>query len=136
MSHAGEQFGRRLIPPWELLRYYFSFHYWSDYLRSGGQLSDARSPLDLATALFFGALTVLSWRLRPRSLGLLATALYLPMISTGAFIAIERYGLELFPAFLVLGKLADKRWLVPLLIVSGALALLATGWVALGGGLA
>jgi Mannosyltransferase (PIG-V) len=133
-GHAAEQWGRRLTWPWEMFRYYLSIGYWQSFVRSGGATQDDRTVVDLLSTLLLGGLVILSWRLRRRSLGILATMLYLPMISTGGFIAIPRYGLEVFPAFLVLARLtADRRVFVPVLAVSSVLALVAMGWFAIGG---
>ena len=137
MPHASAEWGRNLTAPWDMLRYYFSIKYWTAYVQSGGTLSSDRNPIDIASVLLLGLLVVLSWRLRPRSLGLLATLLYLPMISTGGFVAIPRYALEVFPIYLVLARLTARRWLLVagLAVVSG-LALVAMGWFAVGGWLA
>ncbi len=137
MVRANAQWGRHFIPPWDIFRYYLSFTYWKSYVLSGGALADVRSPQDLGVALLFGGLTLLSWRLRPRSLGLLATLLYLPEVSTGAFISIARLILEIFPAFLVLAQITRSRavfW--PLIAVSTTMATIAAGWFAIGGGFA
>jgi hypothetical protein len=134
MAHASEEWGRRLTWPWEMLRYYLSPNYWMAFVRSRGASQDDRTVVDLVSTLVVGGLVVLSWRLRPRSLGVLATMLYVPMISTGGFIAIPRYGLEVFPAFVVLAQITcDRRILVPLAAVSAGLALVAMGWFAVGG---
>jgi Mannosyltransferase (PIG-V) len=137
MSHASAEWGRNLTAPWDMLRYYFSVRYWTAYVQSGGTLTSDRSPIDIASVLLLGALVGLSWRLRPRSLGLLATLLYLPMISTGGFVAIPRYALEVFPIYLVLARLTRRRWLLAAgLAISSGLALVAMGWFAVGGWLA
>ncbi|HYY89430.1 MAG TPA: mannosyltransferase family protein [Chloroflexota bacterium] len=137
MPHASEQWGRRLTPPWEMLRYYLSLKYWTAYVGSGGALADDRNPIDLSATISLGVLVLLSWRLRRRSLAVLASALYLPAIATGGFIAVPRYALEVFPIFLVLARLTrDVRVLVPLLAASAGLAVAAMAWFALGGWLA
>jgi hypothetical protein len=59
------------------------------------------------------------------------------MISTGGFVAIPRYALEVFPIYLVLARLTRPRWLsATSLVVAGGLALVAMGWFAIGGWLA
>ncbi len=55
-------------------------------------------------------LVVLAWRLLPRSLALFATLLLLVPISTGSTQSLMRFGLELFPIFLVLGVLGRRHW--------------------------
>jgi Mannosyltransferase (PIG-V) len=137
MPHASAEWGRNLTAPWDMLRYYFSIKYWTAYVASGGAVTSDRSPIDILSVLLLGGLVALSWRLRPRSLGLLATVLYLPMISTGGFVAVPRYALEVFPIYLVLARLARPRWLLAAsLAIAGGLALVAMGWFAVGGWLA
>jgi hypothetical protein len=59
------------------------------------------------------------------------------MISTGGFVAIPRYALEVFPIYLVLARLTRRGWSLALgLAISGGLALVAMGWFAVGGWLA
>jgi hypothetical protein len=120
-----------------MLRYYFSLKYWTAYVQSGGTLTSDRSLVDIASVLLLGVLVGLSWRLRPRTFGLLATLLYIPMISTGGFVAIPRYALEVFPIYLVLARVtARPAALVTGLAVAGGLALIAMAWFATGGWLA
>jgi hypothetical protein len=117
-----------------MLRYYISPTYWWNFATSGGAAHDDRTPVDLISALLLGVLVALSWRLPRRSLSILATVLYAPMIATGGFVAIPRYALEVFPAFLVLAGLTRRPVVhVPLLLVSLALAALTFAWFALGG---
>ena len=52
----------------------------------------------------FGVLVVLTWFLKRRSLAIYATLFYVPMISSGQILSNNRLGLELFPAFIVLGQ--------------------------------
>jgi hypothetical protein len=134
MSHASEMWGRRLTAPWDMLRYYVSPTYWWNFAATGGAAHDDRTPLDLIAALLLGTLVALSWRLPRRSLSVLATVLYVPMISTGGFVAIPRYALEVFPVFLALAGLTARRVVtVPLALISLALAALTFAWFALGG---
>jgi hypothetical protein len=137
MPHASAEWGRNLTAPWDMLRYYFSLKYWTAYVQSGGTLTSDRSLVDIASVLLLGVLVGLSWRLRPRTFGLLATLLYIPMISTGGFVAIPRYALEVFPIYLVLARVtARPAALVTGLAVAGGLALIAMAWFATGGWLA
>jgi hypothetical protein len=134
MTHASEQWGRRLTAPWDMLRYYVSPTYWWNFVVSGGVAHDDRTLVDSLSVLLLGALVALSWRLPRRSLGFLATVLYAPMIATGGFVAIPRYALEVFPAFLVLAGLTSRTVVVvPLVLISMALAALTFAWFALGG---
>jgi hypothetical protein len=66
--------------------------------------------LDLGFGLLYVVLVVLAWRLLPRSLALFATLLLLVPISTGSTQSLMRFGLELFPIFLVLGVLGRRHW--------------------------
>ncbi len=66
--------------------------------------------LDLGFGILYVVLVVLAWRLLPRSLALFATLLLLVPISTGSTQSLMRFGLELFPIFLVLGVLGRRHW--------------------------
>jgi hypothetical protein len=137
MSHAAEDWGRRLTAPWDMFRYYLSPKYWETFIVSRGAVHDDRTPLDLVATLLLGILVALSWRLQRRSLAVLATVLYLPMISTGGFVSIPRYGLEVFPIYLVLARMTARGWmLVPALVVSAVVAVVAMSWFAVGGWIA
>ena len=67
------------------------------------------------------------------SLAIYATLFYLPMISSGQLLSDNRLGLELFPAFIVLGQLT--RWRVAFAAygtIAGGLALYLMARFALG----
>jgi hypothetical protein len=133
LVHAQEQWARRLWSPWEILRHYLSFRYWRNYVALGGAVQDSRSPIDLAFALLLFGLVVLTWRLRRWSLALFATLLYLPMISTGIYQSIPRYGLELFPVFAVLGQMTIRRGALALyLLLAGTISVVLMARFALG----
>jgi hypothetical protein len=71
--------------------------------------------------LFYGALVALSWRLKRKSLPLFATLLYMPMVCTNLLSSVPRFGLEIFPAFIVLGQwTAQRSRLVAYCAVAGA----------------
>ena len=66
------------------------------------------SIVDLVFAGFFLAMVVAAWRrLRP-TYALHATVLLATILSSGAFTSVPRYGLAMFPIFLVLGSWADR----------------------------
>lgn len=113
---AQSAWGRALTPPWQVLAAFFS-----EPLAGHGSL---HSPLDLAFALLFLVLVVLSWwRVRP-SYALLASLFYLLMVSSGPLVSLMRNGLHLFPVFIVLalsGRLRVFHW--TFVIVSTLLAL-------------
>jgi hypothetical protein len=107
MIHAQALWHRTLMPPWETFQNFFSGKIdWFTFKSN-------HSGLDLAFTLFYGALVALSWRLKRKSLPLFATLLYMPMVCTNLLSSVPRFGLELFPAFIVLGQLtAQPRRLV------------------------
>jgi Gpi18-like mannosyltransferase len=118
--------GKQLMPPWQTWQLFFSQPpVWG--LKSNHSLTD------FWFAIGFGVLVGMSWLLPRRALALYSTLMYLPMISTATLSSVSRYGLELFPVFIVLAHLT--RWRVVLavyLTVSGALALYLTARFALG----
>jgi hypothetical protein len=118
--------GRALVPPWQVLSSFFAQpREWT--------LDSNHSLADLGFVAGFGVLVLLTWTLRRPGLALFATLLYLPMISSGWLSSVNRFGLELFPAFIVLGQLTRWRPVLALyLAVAGALALYLTARFALG----
>jgi len=118
--------GRTLLPPWEVARNFSSQPLeWT--------LNSNHSAVDLGFVLGFGGLVLLSWLLRRRSLGLFATLLFLPMISSGMYASVSRFGLELFPAFIVLGHVTRWRLVLALyLAIAGSLSLYLMARFALG----
>jgi Mannosyltransferase (PIG-V) len=115
MIHAQALWHRNLMPPWQTFHNFFSARIdWFTFKSN-------HSGLDLLFTLGYGVLVALAWRLKRKSLPLFATLLYLPMISTNLLSSVPRFGLELFPAFVVLGQLTAQRWrLLAYCLVSGA----------------
>jgi Dolichyl-phosphate-mannose-protein mannosyltransferase len=103
MIHAQALWHRTLMPPWQTFQNFFSGKI--DWLT----FKSNHSGLDLAFTLFYGALVAMSWQLKRKSLPVFATLLYLPMVCTNLLSSVPRFGLELFPAFIVLGQLTAPR---------------------------
>jgi hypothetical protein len=120
--------GRELMPPWQTLANFFTPPpppTWT--------LKSIHSLADLGFTIGFGMLVVLTWRLGRTDLALYSTLMYLPMISSGLLAGVNRFGLELFPAFIVLGRLTRSRLVFAVyLTVMGGLALYLTARFALG----
>jgi len=94
MLGAGSQWQRNFGAPWAPF---------VTYLREGlGAHGSNTSPLDLAFTLLLIALVALSWIRVRASLALFATLLLLISLSSGLLVSSMRYGLELFPIFIVL----------------------------------
>jgi Mannosyltransferase (PIG-V) len=99
--HAQAFWVRHLTAPWEPLL---------DYLNQPfGAHGTDRSPLDLAFTLLLIALVALSWRRVRPSTALFASLLVLIALSSGQLVSIMRFGLELFPAFVVLAMSGRYR---------------------------
>lgn len=94
MFGATEQWERHLAPPWQAFGPYFT--------QGFGPHGSNQSPLDLAFALIYITLVILTWRRLRASLAVYATTFLVPMLSTGLLVSTMRYGLELFPIFVVL----------------------------------
>ena len=104
MIHAQALWHRYLMPPWGTLATFFSGKIdWFTFKSN-------HSGLDLGFAIGYGVLVALSWRFKRKSLPIYATLMYLPMICTNLLSSVPRFGLELFPAFIVLGQLTAERW--------------------------
>jgi hypothetical protein len=115
MIHAQALWHRTLMPPWQTFQNFFSGKI--DWLT----FKSNHSGLDLSFTLFYGALVALSWRLKRKSLPLFATLLYMPMVCTNLLSSVPRFGLEIFPAFIVLGQwTAQRSRLVAYCAVAGA----------------
>ncbi|MBI3968604.1 MAG: hypothetical protein HY329_23465 [Chloroflexi bacterium] len=95
---AQSGWGRQLTAPWDVLRQFFS----EPLVAHGGQAGWDHSMLDLGFTLLFLALVVATWRWVRPSYALYATLLFIPMITNGALAASMRYGLALFPVFIIL----------------------------------
>jgi hypothetical protein len=117
MVHAQLLWHRPLIPPWQTFQNFFSAKIdWFTFKSN-------HSGLDLLFTVGYGVLVALSWRLERKSLPLFATLLYLPMVSTNLLSSVPRFGLEIFPAFIVLGRLTEHRgWLIAYTLVAGGLS--------------
>lgn len=121
---ASGPWGRHMMPPWDTFRLFLS-----------GPLTyhdGSHSFLDLCFSLLFLPLVVAARRLRP-SYALYAVILYVIMLSTGQLVAVMRYGLSLFPVFLVLalaGRHAwfDRAYVAVAATLSGLFMVLFAGW--------
>ena len=103
--------GRGLMAPWQTLANYFG--------PQRGPISDL-----LFTIAFVALAVVVAFRLRPSYAVYAATFLLVP-ISTGQLYSIMRFGLALFPAFIVLARLGqhrllDRTYLAAALMIGGA----------------
>jgi mannosyltransferase PIG-V len=133
--HAQDAFDRPLVMPWvsaQALAQSYTSHVLNPSV-VGHEL------LNTAAFVFFAVLVFLTWRLRRISFVIFSVAMFLPTISrlwgTGfAFEGVPRYGLELFPAFVVLGQLTRRRvvlvsYMTLACVASVAIAaLVASGW--------
>ena len=94
--HVEAAWGRQKIPPWELIASYlpppFVLH------------TPERSFLDLCVTIFFGFLVVRCWRTTRTSYALYASLSFALMLCSGSLQSIMRYGLALFPLFIVLAQ--------------------------------
>lgn len=102
MAAAQHTWGRGFVPPWVIVGRLFE----GPVVVHG--LTLGISMVDLAFAGFFVIMVLVSWwRLRP-SYALHATLLLAAFLSSGQFSSVPRYGLAIFPVFLLLGLLADR----------------------------
>jgi hypothetical protein len=102
MGVAQRTWGRGFVPPWEVALRVFD----GPVLLHG--LTVGISLVDLAFAAFFVFVVVASWwRLRP-TYALYATLLLATILSSGAFTSVPRYGLAIFPMFMLFGLWADR----------------------------
>lgn len=131
MGAAQQIWGRGFVPPWDIVARLFEGTVVVHGMTLGISL------IDLAFAAFFTIVVLASWwRLRP-TYALHATLLLVTMLSSGAFTSVPRYGLAIFPTFLLLGLVADRgsrheaTLTVMAILASLAMALFASGrWVA------
>ena len=131
MGAAQQVWGRGFVPPWEVALRVFD----GPVVVHG--MTVGVSIVDLVFAGFFIAMVAAAWwRLRP-TYALHATLLLATILSSGAFTSVPRYGLAIFPIFLVLGAWANRSArheavLTGSAILAGlAMALFASGrWVA------
>ncbi|MBI3964314.1 MAG: hypothetical protein HY329_01665, partial [Chloroflexi bacterium] len=94
--------GMRPMSPWETLE-----RFWSAPLVLHGT---EHSLLDLAFTATFVLLAIITWRYLRPSCALYASVLLLVMVSMGTLQSVMRYGLTLFPAFMVLAHVGRHRW--------------------------
>jgi hypothetical protein len=131
MGAAQQIWGRGFVPPWEIVTRLFEGPVVVHGITLGISL------VDLVFAALFGVVVVVSWwSLRP-TYALYSTLLLATVLSSGAFTSVPRYGLAIFPMFLVLGLWAESGsrheaiLTVSLILASFAMALFASGrWVA------
>ncbi len=101
-SHAQAAWGHAAVPPWVTLREFFN-----------GPLviyGPHHSLLDLGVTVLFLALTVAAWRLTRPSYALYCGLTLLLTLSTLTLASQMRYGLALFPAFIVLALAGRSPW--------------------------
>ena len=127
---AGEEWGRRLAPPWEWM---------STVLSAPVPLYAYRNSLiEVGLSILFFVLLVASWRVARPSIALFGSLLFVPMISTGFLASTLRYDLELLPAFVALAAAGTKyravHWgflVVATLLAVACMAMFSLGyWVA------
>jgi hypothetical protein len=131
MGMAQQTWGRGFVAPWEVALRVID----GPVLVHG--LTIGISLVDLAFAGFFVVMVVACWwRLRP-TYALHGTVLLATMLGSGAFTSVPRYGLAIFPIFMLLGLWANRSVrheaiLTGFAILAGlAMALFASGrWVA------
>lgn len=98
--------GRGFTPPWETVARFFA-----EPLVPHGTLAGwDHSLLDLAFVGLFVAVAVASWRLLRRGYAVYATLVVLAMLSSGSLAAAPRYGLAIFPTFLLLALAGRQPW--------------------------
>jgi hypothetical protein len=126
---AGGAWGRLLTPPWDVVRAFLT--------QPGGlALHGYRdSLLELVNVCLVTTGVILSWRrLRP-PMAALATALLMPMVTSGILASTLRYDLELAPLFILLAKagIAWRPFHLAYLAAALVLSALAMGFYAAGG---
>lgn len=94
MLSAQGAWNRHFGPPWEPLLLYLD--------QGFGAHGSITSPLDLAFTLLLLTLVALSWVRLRRPLALFSTLLLTICLSSGQWTSTMRFGLELFPIFIVL----------------------------------
>lgn len=131
MGIAQRTWGRGFVPPWDVALRVFD----GPVLVHG--ITVGISLVDLAFAAFLLAIVVISWwRLRP-TYALYSTVLLATVLSSGAFTSVPRYGLAIFPMFILFALWADRSARHEAILTASALlaglamALFASGrWVA------
>jgi hypothetical protein len=115
VSRVGTPWNRQLMPPWQTFQNFFNAP-----LDLG---SEYHSPIDLGFTLLFFVLVIIAWRAMRWSYALFASTAFLVMISSGILFSIMRYGLELFPLFIVLALVGARYDWVHRIYLVAALAL-------------
>jgi Mannosyltransferase (PIG-V) len=131
MGTAQQIWGRGFVPPWEVALRIFD----GPVVLHG--MTVGVSVVDLVFAAFLLIMVVVAWRrLRP-TYALHATVLLATILSSGAFTSVPRYGLAIFPVYLLLGAWAHRSArheaivTVSAILAGLAMALFASGsWVA------
>jgi Mannosyltransferase (PIG-V) len=126
MPHAMSAWQREAGPPWQVLSSLFNGTWTlSKVVHLGG---------DCLFTVVFGLLVALTWRLKRPGLALFSTLLFMPMIFSGtALSSVPRYGLELFPIFVVLAQLTHRRFVLGAYVaLAGAVSLVLVALFALG----
>ena len=131
-ARAQETWGRRVTAPWDLLARYFD-----GPIIVHGFPTEGASLIDLAFVLFFvGLVSITWWQLRP-TYALYGSLMLAAFLSSGAFTSVPRYGLALFPVFILLGRWGEHEHRhavilsLSLLLAGFAMAIFATvRWLA------
>ncbi len=101
-ARAQAAWGRAPVPPWEMLREFFN-----------GPLviyGPHHSLLDLGFTVLFLALSVAAWRLTRPSYALFSSLTLLLTVSSLTLVSQMRFGLALFPTFMVLALAGRCPW--------------------------
>ncbi len=96
--------GQRLTPPWTTFERFFSAPVG---VREGFQ---RHSLIDLCFALVYIVLVIASWRVVRPTYAMFATIGLVTALSSGLLTSIPRYGVTLFPIFIVLAVAGRRRW--------------------------
>lgn len=103
--------GRTPTPAWQALDPYL--HGYSSFYGYSGTY------LDLGFAGLYAIGALVAWRALPRSYAILASLLFLPLISAGRLQSLMRFGVELFPLFIVVAIAGRRTWLYQSYLVLG-----------------
>jgi hypothetical protein len=98
------RWGRALTVPWEPFVEYLTTPI---VLHAGG---GSRSVVDLAFTVLLLALTAASWRLLRPSYAVLCTVVMLGLLASGSLMSMVRFGVSLFPLFIVLAIAGRRQW--------------------------
>ena len=66
--------------------------------------------MDLAFTVLLLALTAASWRLLRPSYAVLCTVVMLGLLASGSLMSMVRFGVSLFPLFIVLAIAGRRQW--------------------------